>query len=156
MTSSKVDPETSRKLVSLLPHRYPFLLVDRIVEYEPGKRIVGLKGITQNEHFFIGHFPGFPILPGVIIMEAMAQTGGILAIDKSGEDIKKVLPVFTRIEKARFRRPVFPGDQLFLDVEVMRLRHPVWWFSGKGYVDGQVVAEGHLQATMSNLGALNF
>ena len=110
MTSSKVDPETSRKLISLLPHRYPFLFVDRIVEYEPGKRIVGIKGITQNEHFFAGHFPGFPILPGVIIMEAMAQTGGILVIDKTGKDIKKLLPVFSRIEKIRFRRPVFPGD----------------------------------------------
>ena len=155
MTTSKIDPETSRKLISLLPHRYPFLFVDRIVEFEPGKRIVGLKAITQNEHFFVGHFPGFPVLPGVIIMEAMAQTGGILAIDKTGEDIKKLLPVFTKIEKVRFRRPVFPGDQLFMDIEVMRFRHPVWWFTGKSYVDGQVVAEGQIQATMTSLGNLN-
>ncbi len=156
MTSPNVDLETSRKLVSLLPHRYPLLLVDRIVEYEPGKRIVGLKAITQNEHFFVGHFPGFPILPGVIIVEAMAQTGGILAIDKVGEEIEKLLPVFTRIEKARFRRPVFPGDQLFMDIEVLRVRHPVWWFSGKGYVNGQVVAEGNLQATMSRMDTFKF
>ncbi len=147
MTSEKIDAETSRRLISRLPHRYPFLLVDRIVEYEPGKRIVGVKGVTHNEPFFVGHFPDFPIMPGVLIMEAMNQTGGVLAMD-SMNDKGEFLPILTRIEKARFRKPVLPGNQLVMKIEVTRHRHPVWWFQGKGYVDGELVAEGTVQATM--------
>ncbi len=147
MTSEKIDAETSRRLISRLPHRYPFLLVDRIVEYEPGKQIVGVKGVTHNEPFFIGHFPDFPVMPGVLIMEAMNQTGGVLAID-STNDKGEFLPILTRIETARFRKPVFPGNQLVMKSEVTRHRHPVWWFQGKGYVDGELMAEGTVQATM--------
>ncbi len=147
MTSEKIDAETSRRLISRLPHRYPFLLVDRIVEYEPGKQIVGVKGVTYNEPFFIGHFPDFPVMPGVLIMEAMNQTGGVLAID-STNDKGEFLPILTRIEKARFRKPEFPGNQLVMKIEVTRHRHPVWWFQGKGYVDGELMAEGTVQATM--------
>ncbi|MEE8110478.1 MAG: 3-hydroxyacyl-ACP dehydratase FabZ [bacterium] len=147
MTSEKIDAETSRRLISRLPHRYPFLLVDRIVEYEPGKQIVGVKGVTHNEPFFVGHFPDFPVMPGVLIMEAMNQTGGVLAID-STNDKGEFLPILTRIEKARFRKPEFPGNQLVMKIEVTRHRHPVWWFQGKGYVDGELMAEGTVQATM--------
>lgn len=144
-----VDAETSRRLISLLPHRYPFLLVDRVVEYEPGRRIVGLKNVTRDEPFFDGHFPGYPIMPGVLIVEAMVQTAGMLALD-TVPDPKSLLPVFTRIEKVRFRRPVVPGDQLVMELTVLRTRHPIWWFSGKAFVDGEVAVEGEAQASLGN------
>jgi beta-hydroxyacyl-ACP dehydratase FabZ len=152
MTSQRVDLETSREMIARLPHRHPFLLVDRILEFEPGKRIVSLKGITNNEPFFAGHFPGFPIMPGVLVIEAMVQTGGVLALENMKGLDENILPVFTRIAKARFRRPILPGDQLRMEIEILRHRHPVWWFTGKGFVDGELAAEGEVQATMSNMG----
>jgi 3-hydroxyacyl-[acyl-carrier-protein] dehydratase len=110
----------------IIPHRYPFLLVDRVIEIEPGKRIVAIKNVTANEWFFQGHFPGFPIMPGVLIVEALAQTGAVLLL--SDESARGQIPLFAGIEKCRFRQQVVPGDMLTLELEVLARRGPV----GKG------------------------
>ena len=136
------------EIMKILPHAYPFLLVDRIVEIEPGKRIVGIKNVTYNEPFFPGHFPGRPIMPGVLIVEAMAQTAGVLAFKSmSGEDQGK--PVyFLGIDNVRFRKPVTPGDHLRLELEITKHRQAIWGFKGKALVDGKLVAEAELLAMM--------
>jgi beta-hydroxyacyl-ACP dehydratase FabZ len=138
-----VDIDEIRKL---LPHRYPFLLVDRIVELELSKRIVGIKNVTINEPFFTGHFPEKPIMPGVLILEAMAQAGGVLAF-KSFPGMEGSV-FFTGIDDARFRKPVIPGDQLKLVVEVVRHRREIWVFDGKALVDDEVVAEARIMAML--------
>ncbi len=134
------------EILSILPHRYPFLLVDRIVEFEPNKMAKGIKNITVNEPFFQGHFPGHPVMPGVLIVEAMAQVGGILAL-KSAE-VTDSLVYFMGIEKAKFRQPVMPGDRLELVLDVMQTRGKVWRFNGMAYVNEKRVAEAGLMATM--------
>jgi len=134
------------EILTLLPHGYPFLLVDRIEEYEPEKRIVGIKNVTFNEPFFPGHFPGKPIMPGVLILEALAQTGGILAF-KSFPGLKGDVR-FVGVDNARFRRPVTPGDQLKLVLEVVKHRREVWVFNAEAFVDGKKVAEAQLMATL--------
>ncbi len=139
----------AKEIMSILPHAFPFLLVDRILEVEPGKRIVGIKNVTYNEPYFPGHFPGRPIMPGVLILEAMAQTAGLLALKSMPEDEKKKHPVFfLGIDNARFRKPVIPGDQLRLELEVTRQRQSIWGFKGKAWVDGKLVAEADLLAMM--------
>jgi len=135
-----------RKIMAFLPHRYPFILVDRIVEMMPHERIVGLKNVTMNEPFFQGHFPGAPVMPGVLIVEAMAQAGGILAYASRGEDEEKELVYFMGIDKARFRKPVIPGDQLILEMVCTRTRGNVFKMSGKASVDGAMVAEAEIMA----------
>jgi len=132
-----------KEIQDLLPHRYPFLMVDRIVELEPWKKAVGIKNVTVNEPFFIGHFPGNPIMPGVLIVEAMAQVSGIMAF-RSGVQGDAVY--FMSIEKAKFRKPVVPGDQLRLEVIALQQRGNVWKFSGTALVDGKVVAEADFTA----------
>ena len=134
------------EILELLPHNYPFLLVDRIQEFEPAKKIVGIKNVTFNEPFFPGHFPQKPIMPGVLILEAMAQTGGILAF-KSFPD-KKGSVFFTGIDDARFRKPVTPGDQLKLVLEVIKHRREIWLFDGKAFVDNDLVAEAKIMAML--------
>jgi 3-hydroxyacyl-[acyl-carrier-protein] dehydratase len=134
------------EILTLLPHRYPFLLVDRIEEFEPEKSIVGIKNVTFNEPFFPGHFPGKPIMPAVLILEALAQTGGILAF-KSFPELKGDVR-FVGIDNARFRRPVTPGDQLKLVLEVIKHRREVWVFKAEAFVDGKRVAEAQLMATL--------
>jgi 3-hydroxyacyl-[acyl-carrier-protein] dehydratase len=136
------------EIMKMLPHAYPFLLVDRIVEIEPGKRVVGIKNVTYNEPFFPGHFPGRPIMPGVLIVEAMAQTAGVLVFNSiSGENRQK--PVyFLGIDNVRFRKPVIPGDQLRLELEITRHRQSIWGFSGKAFVDGKLAAEADLLAML--------
>ncbi len=134
------------EILKLLPHGYPFLLVDRIEEYEPEKRIVGIKNVTFNEPFFPGHFPGKPIMPAVLILEALAQTGGILAF-KSFPAVKGDVR-FVGIDNARFRRPVIPGDQLKLVLEVIKHRREVWVFKAEAFVDEHRVAEAQLMATL--------
>jgi 3-hydroxyacyl-[acyl-carrier-protein] dehydratase len=134
------------EILTLIPHNYPFLLVDRIVEFEPGKRIVGIKNVTFNEPFFPGHFPGKPIMPGVLVIEALAQTGGILAF-KSLPHLKGDVR-FIGIDNARFRRPVTPGDQLKLVLEVVKHRREIWVFDGQAYVDDKRVAEAQLMAAL--------
>lgn len=128
------------EIQALLPHRYPFLLVDRIKEFEPQKMIVGFKNVTVNEPFFQGHFPGRPVMPGVLIIEAMAQTGGVLVF-KSGGSVGKTVMYLTGIDEAKFRRPVVPGDQLRLEIEVIKKRPPLWKMQGRAYVDNEVACE---------------
>ena len=134
-------------IMKVLPHRMPFLLVDRIVEIEPGVRIVGIKNVTMNEPFFEGHFPGHPIMPGVLIVEAMAQTGGMLLM-RNFESPESSVVYFTALDDVRFRRPVIPGDQLRFEVEVLQVRGGTFRTRGKAFVDGQVVCEAEMMATV--------
>ncbi len=128
------------EIMEIIPHRYPFLLVDRIVEKEEGKRIVGIKNVTMNEEFFQGHFPGHPIMPGVLMIEGMAQTLGVLMMEKD----KGTVPYFITIENAKFRRPVRPGDQLRYELEVLKVKGKVIKAAGKATVDGATVVEANL------------
>jgi UDP-3-O-[3-hydroxymyristoyl] N-acetylglucosamine deacetylase/3-hydroxyacyl-[acyl-carrier-protein] dehydratase len=133
------------QIVRLLPHRFPFLLVDRVIEYEKAKRIVGVKNVTINEEFFVGHFPGMPIMPGVLIIEAMAQVGGLLLMDSVENPENKVV-YFMSLDNVKFRRPVIPGDQLVFELEMVQMRKTVCRMKGVGRVDGSVVAEAELMA----------
>ena len=133
----------------LLPHRYPMLLVDRVLEIDLGKRIVGLKNVTANEPFFQGHFPGVPIMPGVLIVEAMAQCSGILCLS-AVEDRERKLFLFGGVEKARFRRPVVPGDQLILTCNLLRQRSNSVKMQCEAHVDGVLVAEAELLSVMTD------
>jgi beta-hydroxyacyl-ACP dehydratase FabZ len=135
------------EIQGILPHRYPFLLVDRILEIEPGKRIVGIKNVTVNEEFFQGHFPGKPVMPGVLIVEAMAQVGGVLLLHNI-PDREKKLVYFMGIDEARFRRPVVPGDQIRFEIEVIRLKTSTCKLQGKAFVDGQLAAEAVIMSAM--------
>jgi 3-hydroxyacyl-[acyl-carrier-protein] dehydratase len=128
------------QIMSILPHRYPFLLVDRVIEMERKKRIVAIKNVTINEPFFQGHFPGFPIMPGVLIIEAIAQTGGVLILTEL-PDPDNTLMVFTGIENAKFRRPVVPGDQVRIEVTAVNWRSRAVKMLGVATVDGKVVCE---------------
>ena len=132
----------AREIQRIIPHRYPFILIDRVVELEPGKRIVGLKNVSANEPFFQGHFPGYPIMPGVLIVEALAQAGSVLLLSQPDEQGK--LPLFAGIDRLRFRRPVGPGDQLRLEVEFTMRRGSIGKGNVRATVDGQVVVEGEL------------
>ena len=133
----------------ILPHRYPFLLVDRIVELEPD-RIVGIKNVTVNEPFFMGHFPDFPVMPGVLIVEAMAQTAGALVVHTLGVEGDKRRVYFMTIDKARFRRPVKPGDMLRFEVHALQKRGTVWRFAGKAYVGDALCAEAEFSAMIQD------
>lgn len=136
-------------IMKLLPHRYPFLLVDRITEFEAGKRIIGKKNVTINEPFFLGHFPEHPIMPGVLILEAMAQVGGVYAI-LAKEVGENQVPYFVGIDKAKFRKPVLPGDVLKLELELLKVRRGIYNFKGTAKVDGKLVAEAELKATFAD------
>jgi 3-hydroxyacyl-[acyl-carrier-protein] dehydratase len=139
---------TAREIQSLLPHRFPFLLVDRVVSLEADK-ITAIKNVSLNEPFFPGHFPGMPIMPGVLIIEAMAQAGGILAARTSDYDPEKQVVMFMAIDKVKFRKPVTPGDQLVMEVVPLR-RGKIWKMQGTARVDGQVVCTAEFLATMAD------
>jgi 3-hydroxyacyl-[acyl-carrier-protein] dehydratase len=132
------------EIQKILPHRYPFLYVDRVLEIEPGKRLVAIKNVTFDEHFFQGHFPGKPIMPGVLIVEAMAEASGILVHKTVESDDNMVY--FMSIDKVKFRKPVVPGDQLVLEVEPLQVRGKVYKFKGEAKVDGKVVCEAEFMA----------
>lgn len=136
-----------REILSILPHRYPFLLVDKVTEFEPNVKAVGIKNVTINEPFFQGHFPDNPVMPGVLIVEAMAQVAGIMAF-KSGTQGKAVY--FMSIEKVKFRKPVVPGDQLRFDVRVTHRRGNVWKFSGQAYVGEKLTSEADFTAMVTD------
>jgi len=135
-------------IMKMLPHRYPFLLVDRIIEMEEGKRVVGIKNVTINEPFFQGHFPGHPIMPGVLIIEAMAQVGGVFAMITGGIG-NDMVTYFAGIDNARFRKPVVPGDVLRLELEMINCRRGLYCFQGKAFVGEVLVAEAELKATFA-------
>lgn len=139
---------TINEILKILPHRYPMLLVDRILEIESGKRVVGLKNVSANEQFFQGHFPGAPVMPGVLIVEAMAQCCAVLFL-KDLDDREEKLYLFGGIDKARFRRPVIPGDQLRLECEVLQKRSNTVKMKGVATVEGVVVAEAEMLSVMT-------
>lgn len=139
-----------QKIQSLLPHRYPFLLVDRVIESEPGKRLVAIKNVTINEPFFPGHFPSKPVMPGVLLIEAMAQATGLLAMESADVE-KEAIYYLVGVDKARFKRPVVPGDQLVFEVEVIKHKREIWVFSAEAKVDGKLVASAEIMCTARNL-----
>ena len=142
------------EIMAYIPHRYPFLLVDRVLEVVPGQSITAIKNVSMNEEYFQGHFPGHPVMPGVMIIEAMAQTAALLTFKT--EDVKpggKIVTYFVGIDKARFRNPVFPGDQLVMHAKLLRQSYRVWKFEAQATVNGQVVTEAQLLCTEKSLEA---
>lgn len=136
------------EIQGLLPHRYPFLLVDRVLEWQPDRRIVGIKNVTVNEPFFQGHFPGRPVMPGVLILEAMAQVGGLLSFKSLGE-AKKPVVYLTGIDGAKFRKPVVPGDRIRFEIDVVKKRPPFWKMQGKAFVEEELVCEAEVTAMVT-------
>jgi 3-hydroxyacyl-[acyl-carrier-protein] dehydratase len=139
-----------QKILSALPHRYPFLLVDRVVEVVKGERIHAYKNISYNEQFFQGHFPGAPVMPGVLQLEALAQTGGLLAYETTPWDPKTKLVLFMSMDKVKFRRMVSPGDRLDLHVTIGRVKGSIWRFNGEARVDGALASEAELMAMITD------
>jgi 3-hydroxyacyl-[acyl-carrier-protein] dehydratase len=137
------------EIMAILPHRYPFLLVDKVLEVEQGKRIVAIKNVTMNEPFFQGHFPGHPVMPGVLIIEAMAQVAAIMAYLDSGSQAEDKVSYFMAIDNARFRKPVKPGDTLRIEIETIFHKRGIWSVAGKTYVDDVLVTEAELKATLA-------
>jgi 3-hydroxyacyl-[acyl-carrier-protein] dehydratase len=139
-----------QQIHSLLPHRYPFLLIDRVLDSEPGKRLRAMKNVTINEPFFQGHFPTKPVMPGVLLIEAMAQATGLLAMESSDVP-KEAIYYLVGVDKARFKRPVVPGDQLVFEVEVLKHKREIWVFAAEAKVDGNLVASAEIMCTARNL-----
>lgn len=148
-TSPKASIDIGR-IMQMIPHRYPILLVDRVMECVPGERAVALKNVTMNEPHFQGHFPDFPVMPGVLIIEALAQTAAIVAVEALGENAEGKVVFFMSIEDAKFRKPVVPGDALYLHVEKTHSRSNVWKFKGQAMVDGAVAAEAIFSAMITD------
>lgn len=136
------------EIQALLPHRYPFLLVDRVLELEPDSRIIGIKNVTVNEPFFQGHFPGRPVMPGVLILEAMAQVGCLLALKSLGKS-KKPVVYLTGVDGAKFRKPVVPGDRLRFEIDVLKKRAPFWKMQGRVFVETELVCETEMTAMVT-------
>ncbi|MCX7067421.1 MAG: 3-hydroxyacyl-ACP dehydratase FabZ [Methylococcales bacterium] len=133
------------QIQAFLPHRYPFLLVDKVIECEPGIRLVGVKNVTYNEPFFQGHFPQKPIMPGVLILEALAQATGLLASETAGDELEGMIYYLVGIDKAKFKRPVVPGDQLMLEAKFVKSRRNIWAFECRAEVDGDFVASAEIR-----------
>ncbi len=147
MAENITMPIDIRGILDLLPHRYPFIMVDRILDIEEGKTITGLKNVSMGEPYFQGHFPGEPVMPGVLILEGMAQVGSILAYLSAPENIGDRLVYFAGLDKVRFRRVVRPGDQLIFKLEMIKLKTKIAKMTGKAYVDDQLATEAELMAT---------
>ncbi len=143
-----------QQILGMLPHRYPFLLIDRVLEYKEGKSLVAIKNVTYNEPFFQGHFPELKVMPGVLLVEAVAQAGGIL-IYISIPDPEKKLVFLSKIDKTKFRKPVIPGDQVRLEVEILKMKTRVCHVRGRALVDGDVVVEGEVMASLMDIEDLN-
>jgi len=143
-----------QQILGMLPHRYPFLLIDRVLELHKGKSLIAIKNVTYNESFFQGHFPALKVMPGVLVVEALAQAGGIL-LYKSIPDPEKKLFLLSKIDKTKFRRPVVPGDQLRLEIDMLKLKSKFCHIKGKAIVDDEVVVEGEVMASLMNLEDMN-
>lgn len=137
-------PLDTEAIMKRLPHRFPFLLIDRVLAVTPGKSIVAVKNVTANETHFVGHFPGHPVMPGVLVLEALAQAGGVLAWESVSGDARTRILYLAGVDRARFKQTVRPGDQLQLNVELVQRRHSLWRFDARGEVDGKLVAEAEL------------
>jgi 3-hydroxyacyl-[acyl-carrier-protein] dehydratase len=142
----RVEALDIARIMHAIPHRFPFLLVDRVVDVVPNASAIGIKNVSINEHYFQGHFPAHPVMPGVLIIESMAQTAAVLVVETLGDDAAGKLVYFMMVESAKFRRPVVPGDQMRIHVRKDRNRGNVWKFSAEAKVDGQVVAESSFAA----------
>ncbi|MDP5135921.1 3-hydroxyacyl-ACP dehydratase FabZ [Rheinheimera baltica] len=140
-----------QEIMALLPHRYPFLLIDRVLDFTPGESLTAVKNVSINEPIFTGHFPGMPIFPGVLILEAMAQATGILGFKTVTERSENELYLFAAIDEARFKKPVVPGDQMIIDVKFLKERRNIWKFYGEAKVDGQVVCSAELMCARREL-----
>jgi 3-hydroxyacyl-[acyl-carrier-protein] dehydratase len=147
-TEEKMDKSLDiQEIMKLLPHRYPFIMIDRILELTPGEKVIALKNVTINEPFFQGHFPANPIMPGVLIIEAMGQAGAVLAAKSLEQEPHGVLIYFMGMDKVKFRKPVTPGDQLIFEMKYLKQRRNVFRMSGTAYVDENIVAQAELMAT---------
>jgi beta-hydroxyacyl-ACP dehydratase FabZ len=142
------------KILKVLPHRYPFLLVDRILEMKKGRSLIAIKNVTYNEPFFLGHFPRLKVMPGVLIVEALAQAGGVLLYHSIPDPHNKFV-FLSKIDNTKFRKPVVPGDQLRLEIELLKLKNRFCHIKGKAYVEGEVAVEGEMMASLLNLEELN-
>ncbi len=138
------------KIMEMIPHRYPILLIDRVIEVDKGQSALSLKNVTINEPHFMGHFPGFPVMPGVLIIEAMAQTAALVVVDFMGDEAAGKVVYFMSIEGAKFRKPVTPGDSMYIHVDKVQSRGPVWKFKGVAKVDGKVCAEATFSAMITD------
>ncbi len=144
---AKTQPIDILGIMRLLPHRYPFLLVDRITSLVPSKSVAGIKNVTMNEPFFQGHFPSRPVMPGVLILEGMAQAGGCMAYYSLPDTVGEKLIYFAGIDKARFRKPVVPGDRIVFELELLKMKRMIMVMAGRAFVDGGLVAEAELMAS---------
>ena len=150
MSESTVQHIDVNRIMDMIPHRYPILMVDRILSIDPGQKAVALKNVTINEPHFLGHFPGFPVMPGVLIIEAMAQTAALVVVEAMGDEAKGKVVFFMSIDEAKFRKPVVPGDSMHIHVEKVQARGPVWKFSGKAMVGDKLCAEATFSAMITD------
>lgn len=150
MSKSNTKIIDINRIMKMIPHRYPILLVDRILEFRPGEGAVGLKNVTMNEPHFLGHFPEFPVMPGVLIVEAMAQTAAIFVVESMGGNAEGKLVYFMTIDGAKFRKPVVPGDSVHIHVQKVQNRGKVWKFKGEARVDGHLCAEANFSAMITD------